>query len=215
MEINGLYKLSRQDEEKLIQTFKIAFASYPKLMTAFPKTASREAALEATLRYYVAYDMEFGQAFALDEKIHEGICIVPSREMHYTEERHRKAGSYSPEYLAAMDRLTLAEQRKRLDLFEELDRLEKQVDIPREHLYADFLGVRPDYQNQGRGRRLMEAVCRYARGQELPVMLFTNTEADVAFYKSLGFQIVGRVCSGQFGFTNTYMIREVDFHGAQ
>ena len=57
MEIKGLYKLKREDEEKLIQTYKEAFADYPKLMVAFPDKRAKEAALEASLRYYVAYDM--------------------------------------------------------------------------------------------------------------------------------------------------------------
>ena len=97
IEIKGLYKLKKTDQEKLIQTYMDAFQDYPKMMKAFPDKAVKTAALEATLRYYVAYDMEYGGAFALDHEIREGVCLVHSEEMHYTEERHKKAGSYSPE----------------------------------------------------------------------------------------------------------------------
>lgn len=208
MEIKGLYKLKKTDQEKLIQTYMDAFQDYPKMMKAFPDKAVKTAALEATLRYYVAYDMEYGGAFALDHEIREGVCLVHSEEMHYTEERHKKAGSYSPEYQSAMARMTKEQQRRRIDLFEELDELEKGIDLPSPHLYADFLGVRSDFQKQGRGRKLMSHVCEYAKEQGLPIMLFTNTEEDVNFHKSLGFEIVDIVQSARFGFVNTYLVKE-------
>ncbi|MCB6993490.1 GNAT family N-acetyltransferase [bacterium 210820-DFI.6.37] len=209
MEIKELYKLEKQDQEKLILTFMDAFRAYPKLTRAFPEKAAKDAALEATLRYYVAYDMEYGAAFSTDEEIKDGVCIVHSDDMEYTKERHIKAGSYSPEYQAAMDRLSLPQQQRRVELFDELDQLEKEISIPFPHLYADFLGVREAFQRQGRGRKLMRAVCDYAQKQGLPVMLFTNTDEDVAFYQSLGFKVIGIVESDRFGFINTYLLKEV------
>lgn len=209
MEIEKLYKLDKQDQEKLVRTYMDAFRKYPKLMNAFPEEEVKEAALEATLRYYVAYDMEYGAAFSTDEEVKDGVCIVHSDEMNYTEERHKKAGSYSPEYQAAMSRLSIEEQQRRVELFDELDRLETEVDIPYPHLYADFLGVQEAFQHQSRGRKLMSAVCEYAKELGLPVMLFTNTEEDVAFYQSLGFKVIDIVRSDQFGFVNTYLLKEV------
>ena len=41
------------------------------------------------------------------------------------------------------------------------------------------------------------------------MMLFTNTPEDVEFYKSLGFQTVAVVKSEEFGFINTYLVKEV------
>lgn len=209
MEIKGLYKLTRQEEEKLIHTYMDAFKYYPKMMNAFPDKEDREAALEATLRYYVAYDMEYGAAFSLDENVNEGVCVVYSKDMNYSQQRHEKAGSFSPEYKAAMAKLTKEQQEKREALFDELDRLEGEIDLPSPHLYADFLGVREECQKQGRGRKLMGAVCDFAASQGLPIMLFTNTPEDVAFYESLGFQVVHVVKSDQFGFVNTYLVKEV------
>lgn len=208
MEISGLYKLSRQQEERLIQTFLSAFQTYPKLEPAFPDPEAKAAALEATLRFYTAYDMEYGQAFSLDGEVNEGVCIVHSDDMNYTEERYQKAGCYGAPYQAAVEKLTQEQRQKRDALFRELDQLEETVDLPYPHLYVDFLGVREAYQHQGRGRKLMSAVCRYAREQQLPLMLFTNTQADVDFYRSLGFHVAGLVKSKEFGFTNTYLVKD-------
>ena len=213
MELKGLYKLKKEYKEKLVQTNKDAFKDYPKLMLAFPDKEKKEAALEATLRFYTAYDMEYGEAFSTDENIMDGVCIVHSDDMDYTEERYEKADCYSPEYEAAMARLTPEDQQRRLDLFDELDALEAGLEIPRPHIYADFLGVHSSVQQQGRGRKLMTAVCDYAADLGLPVMLFTNTDEDVAFYQSMGFRILAVVNSEEFGFTNTYLLKEVDSDG--
>lgn len=209
MELKGLYKLKKSDREKLIQTYKDAFKDYPKLKLAFPNEAAKVLALEATLRYYVAYDMEFGEAFSTDESVSDGICVMHSDDVNYTEERHIKAGSYSPEYLAVMEQLTQEEQQRRVELFDELDALEADLDIPTPHVYVDFLGVRSDVQHMGRGKKLIGAVCEYAKEQGLPVMLFTNTDDDVAFYQSFGFKIMAVVSSEKFGFTNTYMWKDI------
>ena len=204
--IDGLYKIPKSHYEKIFITLIDAFNKYPKLMSSFPEKSSRLAALEATIRYYGAYDLHYGSAFSLDDEINEAVIIVHSEQMKYSFIRHLLSGSFSAGYRNAMNRLTKTERLKRLSLFEELDRLEATVEIPRPHIYLDFLGVKESCQHQGRGRKLMSKICHYADSVNLPIMLFTNTSEDVMFYQSLGFKIVGITSSEEFGFTNTYLI---------
>lgn len=206
LEIPGLYRIRKSDREKMFRTFLSAFRSYPKLMQAFPEERERIPALEATIRFYGAYDFRYGAGFSLDENVREAVLMVHSDEMRYTSLRHLTAGSYGKAYRRAMDLLSEEDRRKWRLLFDELDRLERSVDIPRPHIYLDFLGTRKEYQHQGRGRKLMEKICTYADSVRLPIMLFTNTSADIHFYKSLGFHIIGQTSSETFGFTNTYMV---------
>ena len=91
--IPGLYRLHRADRNKVNLTYLSAFRNYPKLMTAFPGERERLFALEATLRYYTAYDMTYGAAFSLDENVHEAVMLVHSDDMNYTLARHIAAGS--------------------------------------------------------------------------------------------------------------------------
>lgn len=105
-----------------------------------------------------------------------------------------------------MNLLSKKDRATRVALFEELDKLETTIDIPTPHIYLDFLGTKPEFQGQGRGRRLMKQVCSYADNVKLPIMLFTNTSADVRFYQSLGFKVIGETSSEKFGFTNTYLL---------
>ena len=211
MELKGLYKLKKEDYEKLIATYKDAFRDYPKLRQSFPDPIKKAAALEASLRFYVAYDMEFGEAFSTDEAVMDGICLVHSDNMNYSEDSYEQAGCYSDGYYAAMGILTDDDKAVREALFDAIDEEEAKIDIPRPHIYADFLGVHSSVQQQGRGRKLMGAACEYAASLGLPLMLFTNTDDDVSFYKSMGFKVIAEVDFKEFGYTSTYMLKEVDF----
>lgn len=204
--IPGLYKIKKSDREKVCHTFLNAFQRYPKLMQAFPRERERLFALEATIRYYCAYDLHYGAGFSLDDNINEAVLLVHSDNMNYTLPKHIIAGSYSSKYRKIMNLLSPADRSKRIKLFDELDALEKNVDIPTPHIYLDFLGTREKYQGQGRGRRMMKKICAYADSVATPIMLFTNTAADVTFYQSLGFRIIGETTSEKFGFTNTYLL---------
>ena len=210
MELKGLYKLKKSDYEKLIATYKDAFKDYPKLRQSFPDPVKKAAALEASLRFYVAFDMEFGEAFSTDEEVRDGICLVHSDNVVYAEDRYEQAGCYSEGYYKAMDILTEEDKAAREALFDAIDEEEAKLDIPTPHIYADFLGVHSDVQQQGRGRKLMGAACDYAASLGLPLMLFTNTEADVEFYSSMGFKVIAVVDFKEFGYTSTYMLKEVE-----
>ncbi len=206
--IPQLYKLKRSDREKLVLTYLDAFSEYPKLMRAFSDRKTRLLALEATLRFYTTYDLTYGSGFSLDSDVHEAVLLIHSDHMNYTRLKHLLAGSYSRAYRSVMNKLSREDRRTRIALFDELDRLEKDIDLPKPHIYADFLGVAGEYQHQGRGRRLMSQVCAYADSVGLPIMLFTNTADDIKFYQSLGFHIIDETSSEKFGFVNTYMLYE-------
>lgn len=208
IDIPNLYKIKKGDREKLFAMYLRAFEEYPKLVGSFPKRETRLIALEATIRFYCTYDLHNGSSFSLDENIREAVVIVHSDKMNYNLFRHILAGSYGKEYRRAMKRLSKKERQVYVRLYQELDLLEEDIPIPMPHLYIDFLGTDPEYQGQGRGKKLMRQICEYADSVRLPIMLFTNTEADVKFYQGLGFHIIGVTSSETFGFVNTYLLYE-------
>lgn len=206
--IQGLYEIKTNESEKLFTMWLDAFHDYPKLAEAFPQMDKKLAAMEATIRFYGMYDLKYGHAYATDENIDDGIVIVDSEDMEYTPSRYIEAGCYSDGYKAAMNRLTEEEKNRRIAVFDELDELEKTMDIPYPHIYIDFLGVRRSCQGQGRGRKLIHKITEYADGRNRPLMLFTNTSDDVAFYQKERFKVIGVAKSDKYGFENTYMVRE-------
>ena len=206
--IQGLYEVRKNESEKLFSMWLDAFCDYPKLEKAFTDKDKRLAAIEMTVRFYGMYDLKYGHVYSVDENIDDAIAIVDSEQMKCTQARYIAAGSYSKEYRAAKNRLSPEEQKKYKKVFAELDALESTMNIPYPHIYADFLGVRTKCQGEGRGRRLIHTVARYADSRKRPVMLFTNGSENVDFFMKEGFKTIGIAKSDRYGFENVYLVRE-------
>lgn len=206
--ISSLHRIRSSEWEHAVQMMLRAFRDYPKLRFVFPRDVDRQAGIEAVIRYYGSYDMYHGAAFSLDDSLHECAVLLHSDMMGFTQEQIRVAGCENDAWRAALQRLDSSQQQTWFAFFEAFDREEAKLDLPEEYLYLDFLAVAPDWQHRGRGRRLMDSICDYADEQGLPLILFTNTEEDIRFYKSFNFQIVGITESEDYGFHNTYMVRD-------
>jgi GNAT superfamily N-acetyltransferase len=59
--------------------------------------------------------------------------------------------------------------------------------------YLGVLGVHPDWQRRGFGTAVLQPVLLEADAIGVPTWLETATEADVAFYRSLGYEVRGEV----------------------
>ena len=63
------------------------------------------------------------------------------------------------------------------------------------HIYLNFLGVDPDYQRHHCGSVLIEELRRLAasRSSLCGVYLETGTEANVSYYQSRGYEVLGEI----------------------
>lgn len=203
--IRGLIRV--RDKEKVIATLTSAFTNYPKLAKAFPEQGRRAIAIEANLRFYVAYAMKFGQAYTLDDKCQVMVVIIPSSRRKASKLKYIIAGSYSKRYKNAVLSLTEEEQKTRLEIFEEMNQMETEIVFPSKYIYVSFLGVKSEYQKQGNGREILDKIITYAKEKKLPIVLFTNEPKGVEFYQSMGFKIMGITSSKKFQFINIYLIK--------
>lgn len=77
---------------------------------------------------------------------------------------------------------------------------------PREaHLHLGPIGIDPEMQGKGLGRRLMTRYCETADAARLPGYLETDRAANVPFYAAFGFRPVAEV--PVLGVTNYLMRR--------
>lgn len=60
---------------------------------------------------------------------------------------------------------------------------------PEDHWYLNVLATHPDWQRQGLGAAIIEAVASTCRRDGLPLYLETQTTANVAYYGHLGFRV--------------------------
>ena len=73
--------------------------------------------------------------------------------------------------------------------FESLNVTRTKHTPPEPHWYLNMLATHPDWQRQGLGAALMEAVFEIADEQGLPCFLETETAANVAYYRHHGYEV--------------------------
>ncbi|WP_312091298.1 GNAT family N-acetyltransferase [Aminipila sp.] len=204
-EIRGLTRI--RDKERVIAALTSAFIDYPKLTAAFPGKERRAIAVESALRFYVAFAMRYGGAYALNSLCQEAVVIIPSSRRKASKLKYFLAGSYSRRYKNTIWKLSEGEKQTQIEVFSEMEQMETQIKFPSKYIYVNFLGVRPEYQKRGKGRAVMEKVLAYGEKRSLPIVLFTNEPKTVGFYQSMGFKIMGITSSKKFQFINIYLVK--------
>lgn len=74
-----------------------------------------------------------------------------------------------------------------------IDRAMRESHVEHDHVYLWFIGVAPELQGRGVGRELMAELHADSDRLGLPTYLETGTERNVAFYESLGYEVLGRI----------------------
>lgn len=209
IDIEGLYRVKEGELPELFETFTRAFRDYPKLNGMFPNPDEKQLAVEMVVEYYGRFDYMAGRIYSLDENLREGIAVLHSREVNYSDENFRTAGSINENFRRYGRKLGESGVERWFGFFDEVDRLEAQLELPDEYIYVDFLAVDPDFQGEGRGSTLIEALTAKAEELGLPIMLFTNGERDVRFYEKLGFKVLAVTRSEEYSLKNVYMLYNI------
>lgn len=204
-DIKGMVQI--RDKEKVISTLISAFTDYPQLTRAFPDRSRRMIVTEASLRFYVAFGMKYGDAYALSEACQGVAVVISSSKRKVSKLKYFLAGSYSRKYKNTISRLTEEEQRIRTELFQEMTQMETEIKFPSKYIYLSHLGVKTEHQGQGIGSAIMDRIIDYGEKKKLPVVLFTNEPEGVGFYQNMGFKIMGITSSKKFQFINIYLIK--------
>lgn len=82
--------------------------------------------------------------------------------------------------------------RRMMAMPREFDESHKQQ-MPDPHWYLMALGVDPPYQRRGYGRALVRSGSQRANGDNKPIYLEAETDANATFYKKLGFEVLGEL----------------------
>lgn len=208
-EVKGLCRITPDKYNRLYELLHIAFEGYPEYEEVYNHDPIKSAAgFEMVLRYYGAYNLHFGGAYSLDEKMNEAIVFLHSDYMDYSDERCLEAGCDNEAFREAASVLSEEEIQRWFDFNVELDDRERALGLPETRIYVDFVVVDPAHQGEGRATKLLNAVCEYGKSINVPITLFTNRDDEISFYEHQGFRIAGRVDSPEYGLHSTYFIRE-------
>jgi GNAT superfamily N-acetyltransferase len=157
----------------------------PGFTHVLPDPRLRRAALRAFYGFMLRDAIRFGTVLAVrDDQGIVGVAISYPPGAHPLSTR-RKLGA-----VPLMARLALRSPRRLVSLA----RLGAAIDaaFPRDpSSYVEALGVRPDAQRRGHGRRLMQRVLEDADRASVDCCLKTAHAVNIPYYESMGFEILG------------------------
>lgn len=85
-----------------------------------------------------------------------------------------------------------------------------EIHLREPHWYVDVVGIAPEFQGQGLGKRLLNMAIELAQGSQHPLWLETQTAANVDFYAALGFRVTVQRQPAPGGPPTWGMLRESD-----
>jgi len=157
----------------------------PGFTHVMPDARVRQEALQAFYGYVVRDALRFGTVLAVRDAA--GIAGVA---ISYPPGAHPLPMSRKLPALPSMVGMLARSPRQMLAFA----RLGSAIDaaFPRDPLtYVEALGVRPDAQHRGHGRRLMARVLRDADRARADCYLETSRAVNVPYYESMGFESLG------------------------
>ena len=182
---NPVDLLTRRDEPAAVAALAAAFADYPLFPPLCPDAARRPRVVAAFCRFLFRMAVRAGGAYGSVDRS-AIICTWPAG----TEWPGRWSG-FRAGGLSLFWQLGWRGSRLLTRLESEFDAARRKH-VPGLHCYVPLLGVRPEMQGRGLSRAAFGRVFAAADRARVPVYLETMTEPNVAIYRRLGFELVGK-----------------------
>jgi ribosomal protein S18 acetylase RimI-like enzyme len=180
--MNNLYRLGKQDIDKCTETMAKAFYDYPMFQHILADKLNHDN-IKTFLKFLITYSILYAESYAYSKEKEGIILFTDFKNYKFNMIRSIKSG-----ILPLMKIGSDAGKR-----FNEFDRFTLEIHkrlMKENHQYIILLGVDPDKQGQGYGRRLMLPVLKLAKEKGQSCYLETHGEKNVFFYNKLGFKVI-------------------------
>jgi ribosomal protein S18 acetylase RimI-like enzyme len=171
--MSGVRVAEPSDLARVVRTATLAFADDPVLRWFFPSEAEYAASAPAAFEHVGGDSIALGCAYVTPDVVAAGLYVPPGRPEVPRDEPEEPADI--PADLA---------QR-----FAAFGRLKDEHTPAEPHWYLGVLATHPDWQRQGCGAAIIAPVAERCRTEGLPLYLETETVANVAYYRHLGFEV--------------------------
>jgi ribosomal protein S18 acetylase RimI-like enzyme len=183
-ELKKLYRLRMDDVDRASEVLGRAFFDDPDIMKILPDDGVRKGKLKHFFRCFLKFGILYGEVYAPSSDL-EGISVwVHSSTKDMTFWRNVRSG-----FLGLMFKVS----GKALSIFgkygKQMDEATKSV-INEEHWFLFIIGVDPEHQRKGYGKKMIEPMLNRIDGEKLPIMLDTNKQNNVGYYEKFGFEVV-------------------------
>jgi GNAT superfamily N-acetyltransferase len=167
--------------ERVVATIMLAFSTDPMSRWSLPDPAVFLAHFPDLVRAFAGSAFDDGTVYETADYSGAAVWLGPGRESDLARLIEVLQKAMSP------------------DRFEQGGSLFEQMDAfhPREpHWYLPLIGVDPASQGRGYGARLMDHALRECDRTGLPAYLESSNPANVPFYATFGFKVMGEIQSG-------------------
>jgi ribosomal protein S18 acetylase RimI-like enzyme len=185
VETGCVVRLGREHRERAVDAVARAFLDDPMWSCVLPDRAARGSLLRPMWAALVRFCSVFGEAYTTSDGEGAALWVGPRRERP-TLWTMIRTGFALPRSMMGLPR----EARERF--FPMMRFIEKRHAelMPEPHWYLWLLGVAPEAQGRGIGRRLLAPILDRASQEGVPCYLETQTMGNVAFYEKSGFEVI-------------------------
>lgn len=200
--INNLYEIQKKDTKATGELFTRAFADDPVWKAALPGIAFDKMA--AFFQGPARYGLKYGTIIAPSEELEGAAMWVHSKYADMTFWRSVRSGSF----LTAL-KLGTKNLERIMPIFTPLEEARRDSMKDREYIYLMIIGVDPEYQGKGYGKKLLAALLAESEQKKLPIYLETATQRNVSMYEKIGFKVIGKVVHPVINLPQWQMLREI------
>lgn len=176
-------KLTIKDTGWASKVLEKAFYTDPMLNFIYGKTINEPGKLNSFFRATFRYAALFGECYSTPDG--DGILMMlPPDQTNMTIGKMFKAGM-----LAGFFKMGWASLSRSMALMDFVEKQHKAA-TPFDHYYIMTMGVLPDRQGKGVGRKLMEKALEIVDTNNMPCFLETQSKKNVPIYQRFGFEIV-------------------------
>lgn len=183
-----LYTLQRKDMPKAGAVLADAFRHDPLWNRVFEGLSNAERRRQAFFETPVRYCRKFGEVCAPSRRL-EGIAAwVPGELADMTFLRMLRSGA-----MGSAIRMGSTVAKRIEPVFGPLQRDRRQNMGNRPFIYIMIVGVAPEHQRRGHGRRLLRALIQKCERDRIALYLETETEQNAAMYERYGFRLIKKI----------------------
>jgi ribosomal protein S18 acetylase RimI-like enzyme len=201
--IDDLYKIQKKDIKNSCQVLGTAFHDDPAWIHVIPDEVERKKKLPIVFEYVVRYSLKYGEVYAPTENL-EGIAAwVPHTTVEKSLWRLIRSGAFRTALKMG------SEIGNRIQkLFDQIDEDRREHMKDRSYLYLQAIGVLPEFQGQGFGRRLLKPMFAKSDIEGVSIYLETETEKNMKIYSKYGFKVLKEGSASGTEFRFWEMVRE-------
>ncbi len=194
--------LDTDDAEEVGHILASAMFNDPLAAAIFPEVEDREALLPLHLDALARYGALFGEVHGLGDPIEAAAIWLPPGETEMPPDRLVASGLNTHAEVIGHE----ASERF-FAVMEHLEGVHAAL-VDRDHWYLQGIGVAPDVQQGGYGSALLTPVLEEADQALQPIYLETFAAETVAYFESLGFEVLASDHDPVLGLKYWAMLRE-------